>query len=152
MPILISIPDDCKPLADAMNALVASVARARRRGDGGRAVDYAQVERELSADTAVVERAAHQAILAALDIDAPTVRIDGRTYTRVHRTEGRYYTLAGDVVVERSLYRAERNGPVVDAISLRAGVVEGGWLPETATAMAHLLQQGTSREAEATGQ
>ena len=76
----------------------------------------------------------------------------GRTYTRVHRAEGRYYTLAGDVVVERSLYRGERNGPVVDAISLRAGVVEEGWLPETATAMGHLLQQGTSREAEVTGQ
>ena len=70
------------------------------------------------------------------------VRIDGRVYTRVHRAEGRYYTLAGDVVVERSLYRAERNGPVADSISLRTGALEGGWLPETATAMAHVLQQG----------
>jgi len=152
MPILISIPDDCKPLADAINALVASVERARRRGDGGRAVEYAQVERELGARTAAVERAAHHDVLAALDIDAPAVVIDGRVHTRVHRTEGRYYTLAGDVVVERALYRAKRNGPVVDAITLRTGALAGGWLPETATAMAHLLQQGTSREAEATGQ
>jgi hypothetical protein len=50
------------------------------------------------------------------------------------------------------LYRAARNGPVVDAISLRTGAVEGGWLPETATAIAHLLQQGTPREAEETAQ
>jgi hypothetical protein len=78
------------------------------------------------------------------------VRIDGRVYTRVHRAEGRYYTLAGDVVVERSLYRAERNGPVADSISLRTGALEGGWLPETATAMAHVLQQGPSRDAEQT--
>jgi hypothetical protein len=83
-------------------------------------------------------------------VDAPAVVIDGRVHTRVHRDEGRYYTLAGDVVVTRSLYRAERNGKVVDPVSLRAGAIDGGWLPETATAMAHLLQQGPSRDAEQT--
>jgi len=150
MPILISIPDDCKSLADAITQLVTSVERAHRRTAGGRAVDYAQIERELGERTATVERAAHQTLLAALDIDAPAVVIDGRVHTRVHRAEGRYYTLAGDVVVERTLYRAERNGPVVDTISLRTGAVDGVWLPETATAMGHLLQQGTAREAEDT--
>jgi hypothetical protein len=152
MPIVISIPDDCKALADAVTDLVTSVTRAGRRADGGRALDYAQVERELGHRTAAVERAAHRDILATLDVDAPSVVIDGRVHTRVHRAEGRYYTLAGDVVVARALYRAERNGPVVDAITLRTGALAGGWLPETATAMAHLVQQGTSREAEATGQ
>jgi hypothetical protein len=152
MPIMIAIPDDCKPLADAVAQMVASVERAQRRAGGGRAVDYAPVEREIGAQTAAVERAAHQGILARLDVDAPTVVIDGQVHTRVHRTEGRYYTLAGEIPVMRSLYRAVRNGPVVDAISLRTGAVDGGWLPETAAAMAHLLQQGTSREAEATAE
>jgi hypothetical protein len=150
MPIMISIPDNCKPLADAVNELVTSVERAQRRSHSGRAVDYAQMEREMGERSAAVERAAHQSILRALDVDAPAVVIDGRVHTRVHRAEGRYYTLAGDVIVERSLYRAQRNGPVVDAISLRSGAVDGAWLPETATAMAHLLQQGTPREAEET--
>lgn len=152
MPIMISIPDDCKPLADAVERLLATAARARRRADGGRALHYAQIERDVAARTAEVERATHQTILATLDVDAPTVVIDGRVHTRVHRAEGRYYTLAGDVIVPRSLYRAERNGAVVDAISLRTGAVDGGWLPETAAAMAHLLQQGTPREAEETAQ
>lgn len=152
MPIMIAIPDECKPLADAIERLVACTERAVGRTVGGRAIDYAQVERDVGERTADVERAAHQRILGALDVDAPTVVIDGRLHTRVHRVEGRYYTRAGDVVVPRSLYRAVRNGPVVDAISLRAGVVEGGWLPETATAMAHLLQQGPPREAAATAQ
>jgi hypothetical protein len=150
MPIMISIPDDCKPLAEAVTQLVTSVERAHRRTAGGRAMDYAQIEREVGERTAAVERAAHQSILTALDVDAATVVIDGRVHTRVHRADGRYYTLAGDVVVSRSLYRAERNGPVVDAIRLRTGAIDGAWLPETATAMAHLLQQGTPREAEDT--
>ncbi|HUE89977.1 MAG TPA: ISKra4 family transposase [Vicinamibacterales bacterium] len=150
MPIMVAIPDDCKPLADAITQLVARTEQARHRASGGRAVEYGQIERDVGADTAAVERAAHQSILAAFDVDAPTVIIDGRVHTRVFRSEGRYYTMAGDVVVPRSLYRATRNGTVVDPISLRVGAVAGGWLPETAAAMGHLLQQGTSREAEDT--
>jgi hypothetical protein len=152
MPIMIAIPDDCKPLAEAVERLVACTQRATRLAVGGRALDYAQIEREVGQRTADVERAAHQRILTALDVDAPAVMIDGHIHTKVHRTEGRYYTPAGDVVVMRSLYRATRNGKVVDAIGLRTGALDGGWLPETATAMAHLLQQGPSREAETTAQ
>jgi hypothetical protein len=37
----------------------------------------------------------------------------------------------------------------VDPVSLRAGVVEDGWLPHVARAMAHAVQPGPSREAEA---
>ena len=118
------IPDDCKPLAEAVEQLVISATRARHRTRGGRAVDYAQIEREVGERTAAIERATHQSLLAGLDVDAPTVVIDGRVHTRVHRAEGRYDTMAGDVVVPRSLYRAARNGPVVDAISLRAGAVD----------------------------
>jgi hypothetical protein len=150
MSIMIAIPDDCKSLARAIEDLVATTDQAIRRARGGRAVDYAQVEREVGDGVAAIERATHARILASLDVDAPTVTIDGQLHTRVFRGEGRYYTLAGDVVVTRSLYRAARNGKVVDAIALRTGAVEGAWLPDTATAMAHLLQQGPSREAEAT--
>jgi hypothetical protein len=58
--------------------------------------------------------------------------------------------MAGPVRVERTLYRkvGERNGPTVDAISLRAGVVGDGWLPRTAAAMAWECQRAPSREAE----
>lgn len=60
-----------------------------------------------------------------------------------------YYTMAGPVVVERSVYRrdGERNSKVVDPVSLRPGVVDDGWLPQTAWAMAHHVQRGTAREA-----
>jgi hypothetical protein len=41
------------------------------------------------------------------------------------------------------------SGEVVDTISLRAGVVADGCLPQTARAMAHHVQGGTARDAEA---
>jgi hypothetical protein len=44
-----------------------------------------------------------------------------------------------------------RNGDTLDPASVRAGVAADGWLPHTARAMAYLLAQGTSLEAEATG-
>jgi hypothetical protein len=77
--------------------------------------------------------------------------IGGEVYTRVGRCEGAYHTMAGTIHVERSLYRQKsvRNAKVVDALSLRAGVVADGWLPQTARAMAFDVQQVTSREAAA---
>jgi hypothetical protein len=56
MPIMIAIPDDCKPLAEAIDRLVACTDRATKRAAGGRALDYAQIEREVGERTAEVER------------------------------------------------------------------------------------------------
>ena len=54
--------------------------------------------------------------------------------------------------VSRSLYRERgvRNAKTVDTVGLRSGAA-GYWLPDAAVSAAFLLQQGTSREAEATG-
>jgi hypothetical protein len=90
MPIMISMPDDCKPLAEAVRRLLSSAERARHRATGGRAVEYARIEREIGDRTAEVERAVHASILASLDVDAPTVLIEGRLHTRVYRGDGRY--------------------------------------------------------------
>jgi hypothetical protein len=101
------------------------------------------------------EREAHRVILQSLDIDVPAVVIGKERFTRVGRCEDQYHTRAGSVSVERSLYRksgergGQPGGKVVDAVSLRAGVVGDGWLPHTARVMAHEMQQGRSREAEA---
>jgi len=51
MPIMIAIPDDCKPLAEAIDRLVACTDRATKRAAGGRALDYAQIEREVTIET-----------------------------------------------------------------------------------------------------
>ena len=60
--------------------------------------------------------------------------------------------MAGPVRVTPPLYREQRqrNAKTGNAVSLRWGAVGEGWLPGTAQAMAHQLQQGTAREAETT--
>jgi hypothetical protein len=148
--IVIEVPAAFKNLAAAMCELVAVTQKAVDRDSSGGAVAYAEIELELASATAAAERAAHGAVLRSLDVDAPHVIIGGARHTRVGRHEQSYYTMAGPVVIERPIYRrdGERNGKVVDAISLRVGAVADGWLPQTARAMAHQVQRGTPREAE----
>ena len=147
--MVIPVPAELKQLGEAFVAVIDRVLAARKATVGGKAPDYAAFERALQTDTAAIERAAHAPVLEALEVDRDRVAIDGKTYARVGRHEGTYYTCGGPVTVLRSLFRevGVRNGPTVDAVSLRAGVVGDGWLPQAARAMAHLVQQGTSREA-----
>jgi len=152
--IVIEIPAQLKALVEPIEKLVEHVQRQCAVSRGAtRAVDYGRIEEQTAEQVAAVERAAHQVQLSVLDIDERRVRIDGALYTQVLRCPGRYRTMAGEVSVERSLYRqvGVRNAPTVDVVGLRAGVVGDGWLPATASAMAHALQRGTSREAEASG-
>ena len=93
-------------------------------------------------------------VLAALEVDAPKLMINGERHSRIGHASGTYRTMAGEVVLPRAIYRkdGERNAPTVDAISLRSGAFGRGWLPQTAQAMAHAVQAGTSRDAEAGAQ
>lgn len=149
---MIEVPEECQGLIKAVQNVLAQVKGCLSQTQGGRSLDYGPVERQIAQGVAEIEKAAHQAVLERRDVDAPRVLIGGQEHVRVGRYPATYYTMAGPVEVQRSLYRAvgDRGGPTVDAVSLRAGVVEQGWLPETAKAMARAMAQGTSREAEAT--
>src|SRR6266481_199786 len=156
--MVIEVPEEFTEVGKAMAEHLAALQRTVSRLGGGKAVDYAEIEQAVADSAGRTELAAHRAILKSLDIDVPAVVIGGVRYTRVGRCEGAYHTMVGSVSVERSLYRqsGERGGQpggrVVDAVSLRAGVVGDGWLPQTARAMSYAVQQGTSREAEKTAQ
>lgn len=154
MPILIQVPDKYQALADSFSQILKTVQAQQEATPDGAPVDYGQLEQELAQGTAAMERAAHALMLQTLDVDAPQVVIDGQAYRRVMRSPGDYYTMAGAVSVQRTLYRkvAQRNGATVDAISLRTGVVGEGWLPKTAEAMAWECQRAPAREAEAARQ
>jgi hypothetical protein len=149
--LVIEVPEELAAMGEAFRAMVDRVVAANRSVAGnGRAVDYAPLEREIGALSRAVERGAHEAMLEALDIDAPRVSIDGKTWARVGRYPGTYYAKAGEVQIPRTLYRevGVRNGKTVDAVGLRAGVVGDGWLPDTAAVMAFLVAQAPSRDAE----
>jgi hypothetical protein len=153
--MVIEVPEEFTEVGKAMAEHLAALERTVSRLGGGKAVDYAEIEAAMSESAGRTELAGHRAILQSLDVDVPAVMIGGVRYTRVGRCEAPYHTMVGSVSVERSLYRqsGERGGQpggrVVDPVSLRAGVVEDGWLPRAARAMAHAVQQGPSREAEA---
>jgi len=147
--VVVKVPVEHKGLAESMQSLVDTTVTATRSSSGGRAVDYAQTERVIAEKTAAVERAAHAEVLRSLDIDAPRIQVRGELYSRFGREPGTYFTMAGEVVIERAVYRqvGVRNGPILDPIKLRTGAYGRGWLPLTAQCMANDVQRGPSREA-----
>lgn len=144
------VPVEHKGLAESMQALVDATVAASRSARGGQAVDYADTERTIAERTAAIERAAHAETLRALDVDAPLIRVRGDLFARLGREERDYRSMAGDVPVERTVYRpvGVRNGPILDPIAIRIGAYGRGWLPLTAQCMSHDVQRGPSREAE----
>ena len=149
--IVVEVPARFKRLVQALRALVDTTTKLETQTRHGRAVDMADIEGVLAAAAADAERAMLGELLSLLDVDAPRVMIGGRKHARAGRYPMTYYGMAGPVVVDRSIYRAlgDRNGPTVDPIALRAGLIEGAWLPATACAIAQRIAIGTSREAEA---
>lgn len=154
--MMIEVPEGFEGMGKSFAETLERLSRMVAGMEGGKAVDYAEVERTLSEEMGRTEREGNREILQRLDIDVPTVVIGGLRYNRVGRCESSYHTMTGSVSIERSLYRqsgqrgGQPGGKVVDPVSLRAGVVADGWLPHTARVMAHTVQQGTSREAAAT--
>ena len=150
--IVVEFPEKLKNLAAAVADLVGVVEAQDGSAKCGRAVDYADVESKVGDATARIERESHAVILATLDVDRPSVLFEGKRCARAGRAPGSYKTLAGEVLVERTLYRAPDGRGTFDAIAVRAGAVGDGWLPRTARAMAFEVQKATSREAEKSAQ
>ena len=78
MQMVLEMPEGLKGVGEAVQALVRQVAASWRRTRGGRAIDYAAIERQVAAGAAAIERASHQGVLQGLDIDQPRVVIEGQ--------------------------------------------------------------------------
>jgi hypothetical protein len=103
--IVLEVPEGFMGLVDSWRETLESLKGTVDRTGGGKAVDYAQIERESAERFRQSEREAHRAVLSALDIDVATIMIGGVRYNRVGRCEAPYHAMAGSVSVERSLYR-----------------------------------------------
>ena len=137
-------------LAETVRRLVKLEERNARMARGEEPLDWRSVSGELEEAMREGEARVTRGLLQSYDERARIITVDGKKYRRVGRHEGTYYTKAGAVTVMRTLYRdaAVRNDKTVDAISLKLGCVEDGWLPEAADAMGYLLQNMPGTEAE----
>lgn len=149
--IVIEIPESCKCILEPLLALTELVERLRH--PARRAGDFADVEEEIGAAAARVECAAVGEVLRGLDATTDEVTFDGATWKSLGVFPKTYFGKGGPIAIMRKLFRkvGEHNGPTLDVVGARAGMIGDGWLPGAAKAMAHLLQQGTAREAETTG-
>ena len=149
--IVVEVPESCKSLLEPMLALVQLVEKLSHPGRRER--DFAGVEAQIGSATARVECAAVGEVLRSLDAGTDWVVFEGSKWKSLGADDKTYYGAAGPITIARKLFRkvGEHNGPTLDVVGVRAGVVGDGWLPGVASAMAHLLQQGTAREAETTG-
>jgi hypothetical protein len=143
--ITLDVPDD---VAEQLKELEARLKKLEADKIG---TEDAIPEGDIDAVTSGIALSLKRRSLQGLDINAERILVDGEPHAKVGRYEATYYTREGPVQVTRSLFRkcGARNAATVDTVSLRVGAVDG-WLPETAKAAAFLMQQGTSREAEAT--
>lgn len=145
--VLVEVPER---LAKVLERLVKADELGEQMASGKQKLDWRRLSSEVEAAGANVEREISRRALQRLDERGRALTVDGKTYRKVGRYEGTYYTKAGPVTLMRTLYRdaSVRNDKTVDAISLKLGCVEDGWLPETADAMACLLQSVPGAEAE----
>ncbi|MBI3362410.1 MAG: hypothetical protein HY023_15020, partial [Chloroflexi bacterium] len=124
--------------------------RAHQQARPGSAPNFEQFERELHEQVMAVERELLTAELAGYDVDAEHIEVSGIAYHPVWVDTETYLTAAGEVRVERHLYRpAGHNAKSICPLELRVGIVDGYWTPRAARQGAWVVAQLTPGEAEA---
>lgn len=71
MTIVLQIPERLKGLIQSIQSAIQTSSQLVDQFSQGDRIDYASIEPLIAQQTAGIERAAHQALLEALDIDAP---------------------------------------------------------------------------------
>jgi hypothetical protein len=109
---------------------------------------FAEFERTLHERLLEVERDVIKTEMQKFDLDADAVVIDGKLHRRVLRASQTYVTSAGEVEVERNLYkdRSDREGRCVSPMELQLGVVGDFWTPRAAQQVLWVVTQMTSKK------
>lgn len=145
-PTLTLVPTPTDAPQSAFDA-VAQLVNSRR---SSRDAPFSTFERELHQRVMGFEREILGRELQEMDIDAPEVLIDGVLHRKVLRAAQTYTTLAGDVVVERTLYRprSEHDGPTVAALDREVGIVDGLLTPGAANLGLYVVSELVPKAAE----
>lgn len=112
--------------------------------------DFEQFERDLHEKVMAVERELLAEDMERADVDAPAIVYEGATWRRAMRAEATYMTAAGEVRVERTLYR-DRTDPAERALvpmEKRLGIVEDFWTPLAARTATWVVAQMTPKLGE----
>ena len=91
---------------------------------------FEQAEKAIKKLVGEIEVSMIQETLSQYDINVPIIEYDGKVYHQVLRKDKTYTCSAGQVSVERSLYRAE--GQCICPLELQAGMIEKFWTPSAA--------------------
>ncbi len=104
--------------------------------------DLEQFEHELHTHLLAMERDLVAEELAAYDVEAETITVNGTGYPWAGLASETYLTAAGPVTVERNLYRpAHHRASHVCPLEMRAGIVEGFFTPAAARQAAYVTAQ-----------
>jgi hypothetical protein len=121
--------------------------RMRPQDKAGGFIDF---EKQLHAKVMEFERELIRDEMARADIDAGAIAVDGVTYRKVICCEETYFTAAGPVRVERTLYkdRTDEAERAICPMDLRLGIIENRWTPLAAQLGAWVVSQMTPKLAE----
>lgn len=110
--------------------------------------DFRAFEERVHSLVGEIEREIIANELSRYDINEPAVVVDGVVHRFVLRSTKTYMSRAGEVSIERSLYRAAGAEKSICPMEMRAGIVEGYWTPWAAMltvwALAHLTATETA--------
>lgn len=111
---------------------------------------FADFEKELHERMMEAERDIVAKEMARLDIDEEAVVIEGKVHRRVLKQSQTYMTSAGEVVVERTLYkdRTDEDGRCVSPMELTIGVIGDFWTPRAAQQALWVVTQMTPKKSE----
>jgi hypothetical protein len=109
---------------------------------------FAEFEAELHGRMMEAERDILATEMSKLDVDADAVVVAGKVHRRVLRQSQTYMTSAGEVVLERTLYkdRTDEDGHCVSPMELALGIVGDFWTPRAAQQALWVVTQMTPKK------
>jgi hypothetical protein len=144
------LPRHERPAFDEALARLRRFLEDRRVRRDDKTESFADFEKNLHARLMDLERELVAEEMACADLDAGAIVVDGVTYRRVLRCFETYFTAAGPVRIEHTLYkdRTDEAARAISPLDLRLGIVEGRWTPLAAQQAAWVVSQMTPESAE----